>query len=112
MRQLVDDHGVERLVRGQDEPPREGEPAEARGATPSGALIADGDPARADTKGPGMTGDRTLDLDRGLLLQPSPEDDRDRSSIPWSEADLELILGVAANALNARPSAGGVRDET
>ena len=41
MRELVDDHGLERLGRGEDEPPRQRHPAALRGTPPAGARVTE-----------------------------------------------------------------------
>src|ERR1700690_3845184 len=85
--ELVDDGRLERLGRGQDEPPAEGYPARSGGAPPAAAGIADDDDGRLDAQARSVTGGHRLDLDHRPAAQPGFEDPGRAASIAGRELD-------------------------
>ncbi len=102
MCELVDDDRLERLRPGEDEAPRERQPAGPARAPPPAALIADRDRGRRDAERDGMAGDRPVDRDPRAGTEPSLEDVRQPICVPGHEADVELVSRVPTDACDRR----------
>src|SRR6478609_6404184 len=90
--QLVDDDRLERLRRGEDQSPREGQTALPGGAAPARALVADAQRGRADAEGRRMPGDVALDRRAGTWLEPRLQDCRCRAPVRWGQMDDQLVF--------------------
>ena len=110
VRELVDDDRLERLGRGEDEPPREGEPALPRGAPPARALVADADRGRGDAERRGVTPDLALDRGPGARLEPRLEDGRGRAPVrgaTWTMSSSSSVPPIRSTVDRRRPTRAG-----
>ena len=107
VRELVDDDRLERLRRGEDQPPGEREPALTRGAAPARPLVADADGGRRRRRGPSACRAISRSISprgRGLSHASRTAPIGRRSA--GGEADDELVL-VGRHRHARRWSAGG-----
>ncbi len=102
MGQLVDDHGLERLGRRQDETPREGEAPRSGAAAPASPGIADRDRGRGYGQRRRVAFDLAIDRDAGSLAQPRLEDRGQAPSLRLAQTHDQLVAGVATFAAHGR----------
>jgi hypothetical protein len=121
VRQLVDDHGFERLRRSEYQPPREGEAARARATSPPRARVSNRDRGRLHRQGGGVALYLSLDRrtrphsqpglqDRGQVA-PLPAPQRTTSSSPSSPPSRVTTVRRRSGSAPL-PAAGAAPRET
>ena len=99
----MDDDRLERLGRGEDQPPREGQPALPRGAPPARPLVADAHRGRADAERrrvPARSRARSRPRARGLSH--ASRTAAVGAPVGRGEVDDQLVLVGAADPLDRR----------
>lgn len=104
VRELMDDDGLERLGRRQDEAPREHQSAFLRGAPPPTPRIAQGDDCWLHPKGCSVAIELAADDLIRAFTEPVTQDLVERSAVARRRQDDQLVAVVIAAAGHAGPA--------
>src|SRR5439155_12028070 len=110
MGELVDDDGLERLRRREDQSPAEHQAAVPRRASPAAPRVAKADRTGGHVEGGPMARDLGVDRDPGALAEPRLEDAIDPIAVTAEERDEELIPHLVADAGHRRAAAARGHD--